>query len=262
MALRRFQTHARASQELQFLRAGLPLSAPQFTSLSTPMASSTGSRSSVKAASARIKHIHAKGFAFAQTERGTDIFIAPHVREALEISEVGQRVQLQFMRGEKGWVAIMPEKTSKVSWKEWQIGSSQVVIPDTKPGSPHTISFACWMCGTTLVEAAGIFKFKEGAIWTTTELSDVLARGNTFENKWKRVDGVPLRGFTALCRKCGHNVGSIYPQRYDEADPGPHSRAQNSTTAASGKRTTRSSTARCLSMSTHVMRRSTRSRGS
>ena len=31
---------------------------------------------------------------------------------------------------------------------------------------------------------------------------------------------MPVRGFSALCSNCGHNVGSIYPERFDEAEPG------------------------------------------
>jgi len=168
---------------------------------------------------ARITTVHDKGFAFAETAEGDSIYIAPNVREALKISRRGQRVQLKVKQGKKGLAALMPPSTSRVSWKDWQLGENQVKIPDTQPGSLHTISFACWRCGLTLAEAAEIFKFKEGASWTQSELAHVLKRGNSFENKWKLAAGVPVRGFTALCRKCGHNVGSIYPERYDDADP-------------------------------------------
>ena len=173
----------------------------------------------VKDVKAQITRIHEKGFAFAETAKGVSIFIPPDVREALEISRHGQRVQLKVKRGEKGWAALMPPSTSSVSWEDWQVGEKQVVIPDTQPGSLHTISFACWRCGETLAEADEIFKFKEGTFWAHSELAHGLKRGKPFENKWKLAAGVPVRGFSALCGKCGHNVGSIYPERFDEAEP-------------------------------------------
>ncbi len=121
-----------------------------------------------------ITNVHQKAFAFAKTSHGENVFIPARVHEAIGKPQKGASVKLKVKEGERGLIALMPPLRSERQWKEWQIGPTQVPIPDTVPGSEHyTISFACFKCGATIVDGHNIHRFKQATFYPCRLLREV-----------------------------------------------------------------------------------------
>jgi cold shock CspA family protein len=159
-----------------------------------------------------VTRVHKKGFAFAQLPNGEDVFIPQNVHEALGHPERGTKVSFKARRTEKGLVAQISSVASLVRWGSWQIGATQVILRDTRPGSHHPVDFACFKCGTTVLQSDNIYKIKQGSIWTNHLMSSI-SFGKSFHNPNK---GVP--GHCAHCTNCAFNIGSIYLERYKSAE--------------------------------------------
>lgn len=161
----------------------------------------------------RIKKVHAKGFAFAQTSQG-DVFIPPKTYEALGCPSKGSHVELTVKRGPKGLIAQEPITRSSVEWNaSWQVGAEAIKLPNTRALSKHTITFGCFQCGSEIVADEDVYKIQNSAIWTHA-LPASLKEGKAFFNRHKNV-----HAYSANCRKCNFSLGTIYPERYQDAEP-------------------------------------------
>jgi hypothetical protein len=112
----------------------------------------------------------------------------------------------------------MPPPRSLVQWDDWQVGPTQVPIPDTCPGSEHDgISFACFKCGASIVEGHQIHKVKQAAIWTwdASSIGRTIKLGDQFYNEYKKVLTQAV-----CCMMCNKSVGAIYRERYYLAEEG------------------------------------------
>ena len=118
---------------------------------------------------ATVTNVHKKGFAFAKTDGGDDVFISPPVHEALGKPGRGERVSLKVERGKQGLKALEPPPHTTVSWESWQVGNDQLRLPDTEPGTEHAgLRFQCFRCGAELVGENDIWKIKGSCVWTKT----------------------------------------------------------------------------------------------
>ena len=162
-----------------------------------------------------ITNVTTKGFAFADTSRG-NVFIPAHVHLALGKPQKGKKAYFRVKQGDKGLVALEPPPRSTVVWNEWQVGETQVFIPDTRPWSDHTVSFACFECGSSIVEGNDIYRIKQASLWTK-DISAVnrslLKLGAKFYNKYKQTTTQAV-----LCSGCSKSVGAIYVEPYHDAD--------------------------------------------
>lgn len=159
----------------------------------------------------RVKSVNVKGFAFAETVCG-DVFISPPVYEALGRPGRGTVVELNITKGPKGLKAQSPPALSSVEWGDWQVGSNQVSLPSTKLGSAHPLSFACYQCGSEVLDASDISRVGKGSVWTRN-LPHSLKGGKMFFNKFKSVSA-----YNAHCVTCSYNLGSIYHERFSDAE--------------------------------------------
>jgi hypothetical protein len=162
--------------------------------------------------------VHQKAYAFAKTSRGEGVFIPARVHEALGKPQKGDRVKLKVKKSDRGLQALMPPTRSEREWGDWQIGPTQVPLPDTVPGSNHhAISFACFKCGATIVNGHNIHRFKQATVWTrdASILGHTLETGKEFYNEWKKVSA-----HAVCCKKCKRSVGAIYTERYHKMEEG------------------------------------------
>lgn len=96
---------------------------------------------------------------------------------------------------------------SNIDWENFQL---RTVFPNTEPGSSHTgLEFACFKCGTQILEEDDIFEIKRGAIWTHTIPDTITYNKKGIYNKWKK-----CTLHNAECQSCGFSVGSVYLQPY------------------------------------------------
>jgi hypothetical protein len=158
-----------------------------------------------------ITRVHHKGFAFARTSEG-DVFIPPKTHEALGCPSSGSQVELTVTRGPKGLVAHVPVSSS-MEWDTWQVGAGSIKLPNTAALSKHTITFGCFQCGSEILADDDVYKIKNAAIWTN-DLPSSLKEGKQFFNRQKNV-----HGYSAHCRKCNFNMGTIYREPYEDAAP-------------------------------------------
>ena len=144
------------------------------------------------------------GYAFAE-----DVFIPNSVYEEIGQPRVGARVDLTVIMNDKPspkYRAIAPKKESKVRWRSWQVGNDQIQVPTTESGSIHDhIEFSCYNCGEKVCVGGDIWRINKGCVWTRTD--NMVKRGKEAFNKFKRT-----RVFDALCKSCGFNVATIYPE--------------------------------------------------
>jgi cold shock CspA family protein len=163
------------------------------------------------------KVVSSKGFAFATTGHG-DVFIPPEVHVHLGKPMKGTEVNIHVKRGNRGLIALKPRPRTKVPWKEWQIGQNQISVPDTRPGSEHTVSFACFECGSIIITGPEIYNIKQSAIWTRDVgvVNRTLKLGEHFFNKFKKT-----MSQAALCTNCNKSIGAIYLKPYHLADEKP-----------------------------------------
>ena len=163
------------------------------------------------------KVVPAKGFAFATTIHG-NVFIPPDVHAALGKLTKGAVIDIQVKKGNRGLIALKPRPRTKVLWEEWQIGQNQVSVPDTRPGSEHTVSFACFECGSSIIRGPEIYNIKQAAIWTrdVAAVNRTLKLGEHFFNEFKKT-----MSQAAHCINCNKSIGAIYLKPYHLADEKP-----------------------------------------
>jgi len=162
-----------------------------------------------------IKNVNGKGFAFAETKNGNSVYIPAPVYQELGEPGRGSQVDLVVERGHKGYFAMMPPPRSSMSWGDWQIGQTQVPIPDTIPGSEHTISFACWKCGKVILEEYEIHRIKQGTVWSTdaSMMGSALKTGKQFYNEFKKIRVDDVR-----CTGCSTSLGQLFKESYHLAE--------------------------------------------
>ena len=164
-----------------------------------------------------ITRAHPKGYAFGQTcDTRQQVFIPPSVYTAEGSPHKNATVQLKLKwnPGKNNYIAQERDIKASVDWKSWQVGSSQLRLPNTKPGTRHGLEFGCFRCGTKILSARDIYRLKNGTLWTY-DILPTLKQGKKFYNKWKQI-----HGYTALCCKCNLSLGALYTERYEDADPG------------------------------------------
>ena len=168
-------------------------------------------------AAVTVKAVNARGFAFATTDDGRDVFLPGHVHAALGKPARGARVTVFVKMGDKGLFGSVPRSATEVSWAEWQTGEGQVRLPDTVPGSSHEgISLHCFRCGQCVVREKQIWKVKDTCIWTTQGVPASIIAGTRAYNEFKKTH---VMG--AQCAKCKYTVGSIYPEPFENVED-PH----------------------------------------
>lgn len=173
------------------------------------------------------KGIHKNGFAFAQDVQSSEqVFISPKIVAMLNVAQKNglDTVKAVIEMGDKGSFVVYLPDSSQRAWGDWQVGSTQVKLPDTVVGSDHGgLDLLCVKCGTEIVSGIRIFKIHNGALWTNAPASSCgghLVLGNKWRNEFKKS---PLTGdgviVTDVNCSCGNHVGAEFPE-YVDSDVG------------------------------------------
>ena len=165
----------------------------------------------------RITRAHPKGYAFGLTcDDQQQVFIPPPVYAEAGSPRKNATVllELKWNPSKGNYIAQRRKIKALVNWQSWQVGSKQIRLPNTEPGTRHNLKFGCFQCGTQILSGRDIYRLKNGTLWTY-DILPTLKRGGKFYNKWKQV-----HAYNALCCKCNLNMGALYTERYHDAEPG------------------------------------------
>mmetsp|Transcript_54499 Transcript_54499/g.70044 ORF Transcript_54499/g.70044 Transcript_54499/m.70044 type:complete len:263 (+) Transcript_54499:66-854(+) len=171
-----------------------------------------------------LESIHHKGFGFAKNESGEKVFVSPKFVDELN---TGKKVPAVVHKNEKGlFVKYLNNRINQTNekWGDWQIGKSQVSLPNVLVTLQHQhINFGlqCWKCGNDILSTADVYKIHNGAVWTNhanfNGRFNNLSLGKSIQNKWKKTTrGVGVMSQVVHCGKCQNSIGSCFPEYIDE----------------------------------------------